>query len=122
MNDNFHTEQRDDNILLIQPYNTNKDTIAYWEQAALARLDACSEPEKRLYDVRQLQGVSMYALRMLVRLRAHPNADLVYTAVLTNNNRVMNLIKTFIHRTERVRLFHDKTEAITWLNTQVPVD
>jgi len=108
--------------MLIEAEDTSVDTVQDWETTMLASLKTLDSPVKRLYDMRRLNGVSIFALRTAVKLKKHPQAKHVFAAVLTNNNTVARLVNTAlaIQPGGNFQLFSDEKEAVAWLNRMVP--
>jgi hypothetical protein len=113
---------RPDNILVYEAEDTMTETVKEWQTHAFALLDNVTELNKRLYDLRKLKNVSIFALRTAIKLKSHPKANLVFAAVLINNSRVAELVDTIlaIQPGGNFRIFSSETEAITWLNNKVP--
>ena len=113
---------RSDGILVFEIRDTKPETVKAWEKAVTEVLDACTDPEKHLQDLRQLQAFSLYAFRVALRLKAHRNLNNVFVAVLTQQNRTMELSQLIIKIQPggTFRLMHDEAEAVAWLNEQVP--
>jgi len=117
---NFY--QRPDDIYVIEVQDTSSKTVRDWEAAMIAQQDTLTAPVKRIYDLRQLKGVSVFAVRTAVKLKSRHNAQFVYAAVLTNNRTVTHLVNTamVIQPGGNFQVFTDEDEAIAWLHEKVP--
>lgn len=111
-----------DNILVVHVSDTSPETVQDWYASSLEEMNAYTEPVKRLYDMRGLSSLSIEAVRTAVKIRRHPNAQFVYTAVLTTNNTVLALVRASlsVQGDGNIKLFTDEDQAITWLNEKVP--
>ncbi len=109
------------NILVVHVADTSPETVEDWYLSSLAEMDAYSGPVKRLYDMRDLNTVSIEAVRTAVKVRRHPKAYLVYTAVLTNNSTVAALVRAAlaVQGGGNFKLFINESEAIAWLHAKV---
>ena len=114
--------QRPDGIYMIEVSNTSSETVRDWEQAMVAQQDTLTAPVKRIYDLRQLKGVSVFAVRTAIKLKSRPNAQFVYAAVLTTNRTVAHLVNTamVIQPGGNFQLFTTEAEASAWLHQKVP--
>ena len=114
--------QRPDDIYVIEVQDTSVETVRAWEAAMVAQLDGLTAPVKRIYDLRQLKGVSVFAVRTAVKLKSLPNAQFVVAAVLTNNKAVAHLVNTVmvIQPGGNFQIFTDEEEAVAWLHRKVP--
>lgn len=119
----LHYYRRPDNILVYETEDTSVETVRAWYDHSFALLEQISKPDKRLYDLRKLKNISIFALRTAVKLKSHRKADLIFAAVLINNSRVSELVDTVlaIQPGGNFRLFSNEEEAIHWLNQKVPV-
>lgn len=113
---------REDGILVFKARDTSAATVEQWQRDSLALLEKTDKYSKRLYDLRNLSGISIMALRTAIRLKSHRNARYVYAIVLTRNTRTANLVQTVlsIQPGGNFQIMLDEEEAITWLNTKVP--
>lgn len=114
--------QRPDGIFLIEANDTSVETVHDWEETMIAQQDSLAAPVKRIYDLRQLKGVSVFAVRTAVKLKSRPNAQFVYAAVLTHNKTVAHLVNTVmvIQPGGNFQIFTDEDEAVAWLHQKVP--
>lgn len=114
---------RPDHILVYEAEDTSVDTVTEWQTHAFALLAETTELNKRIYDLRKLKSISIFALKTALRLKSHPKASLVYAAVLINNPRVADLVDTVlsIQPGGNFRIFSNEQEAVEWLNSKVPV-
>ena len=112
---------REDGILVYKARDTSPATVEQWQQESLALLDQTDKYSKRLYDLRDLNGLSIMALRTAIRLKAHPNARFVYAAVLTRSTRTASLVQTVlsIQPGGNFQIIMTEEEAINWLNNKV---
>lgn len=112
---------RDDGILFITARDTSQATVDQWLREALDWLEQTNKYSKRLYDLRQLDSLSIMALRTAIRLKSHRNAKYVFAAILTRSSRTASLVQTVlsIQPGGNFRIMFDENEAITWLNTKV---
>ncbi len=113
---------REDGILVFKARDTSAATVEQWQRDSLALLEKTDKYSKRLYDLRNLSGISIMALRTAIRLKSHRNARYVYAIVLTRNTRTANLVQTVlsIQPGGNFQIMLDEDEAITWLNNKVP--
>ena len=118
----FRIENRPDNILVIIVKDTSEATVQHWYEYSMADMLMYPGPTKILYDMRGLNTMSMNAVRKAIKLRKHPNANLAYTAVLTNSNTVAALVNVAlsVQSGGQFASFIDEERAITWLHTKVP--
>ncbi len=109
-------------ILVVHVQDTSAATLQDWYISSVAEMDAYTGPVKRLYDMRDLDSISIEAVRTAVKIRRHPHAHWVYTAVLTSASTVTALVKASmsVKAGGNFKLFTDKEEAIAWLNRMVP--
>lgn len=114
--------ERPDKIIVISAADTSPETLRHWEQYATKVMDGISTPQKRLFDLRNLRNISVDAVRTAVRLRHHPNANLMYTAILTSNSTVLALVRAALSVSAggNFKLFVAEADAVTWLNEKVP--
>ena len=114
--------KRPDHIIVISAADTSPETLQHWEQYANKVMDGISTPQKRLFDLRNFRNISVDAVRTAVRLRHHPNANLMYNAILTSNSTVLSLVRAALSVSAggNFRLFVNEKDAITWLNDKVP--
>lgn len=112
---------RDDGIRVFAAQDTSQETIAEWERAVTQILDACTTPEKHLYDFRKLNTLSPHALRAGVRAKSHPNLRYVYVAIMIADSRLVDLLNMVItiQAGGTFRIIPDEEEAIAWLNSKV---
>jgi hypothetical protein len=110
------------NILVVHVSDTSPETVQDWYASSVVEMNGYSEPVKRLYDMRDLNSLSIEAVRTAVKLRRHPNAKFAYTAVLTNNNTVLALVRASlsVQGDGNIKLFTDEAQAIAWLHEKVP--
>ncbi len=110
------------NILVVYVEDTSSETVQDWYDSSVTEMDGYTRPVKRLYDMRALPTISIEAVRAAVRIRRHPQAHFVYTAVLTHNTTVTALVKATlsVNAGGNFQLFTDEAEAIAWLHTKVP--
>ncbi|WP_420628574.1 STAS/SEC14 domain-containing protein [Candidatus Leptofilum sp.] len=120
MTSTFRAYWRDDGIRVNTAEDTSLETVQDWEQDALAKIAAYSGPQKRLYDLRRLKRVSIYALRSAIRIKAHPNARLARVAVLANSAVVVRMVNVAlsVQPGGHFRLFTDEETAVAWLHNQ----
>ena len=109
------------NILVVHVTDTSPETVEDWYLSSLVEMDTYTGPVKRLYDMRDLNTVSIEAVRTAVKVRRHPKAHLVYTAVLTNNSTVAALVRAAlaVQGGGNFKLFTNESEAIAWLHAKV---
>ncbi len=114
--------ERPDNIIVISAADTSPETLQHWEQYATKVMDGISTPQKRLFDLRNMRNISVDAVRTAVRLRRHPNANLMYNAILTSNPTVLSLVRAALSVSAggHFKLFANEADAITWLHDKVP--
>lgn len=112
---------REDGILVFKARDTSAATVEQWQRESLALLEKTDTYSKRLYDLRNLTGISIMAVRTAIRLKSHHNARFVYAVVLTRNTRTANLVQTVlsIQPGGNFQIMLDEEEAITWLNNKV---
>lgn len=115
-------QKRPDNIVVVSALDTSSATLEHWEQYANEVMNAITAPQKRIFDMRNLNNISVEAVRTAVRLRRHPNANLMHNAVLTRNSTVLALVRAAlsVRAGGNFKLFNDEEEAILWLNQKVP--
>ena len=79
-------------------------------------------PTRIIYDMRNLNSISMNAVRKAIKLRRHPNIHLAYVAVLTTSTTVKALVNVAlsVNAGGRFATFTDEEPAVKWLFTQVP--
>jgi hypothetical protein len=118
----FRIENRPDNIMVIKVDDTSDETVQHWYEYSMADMLMYTGPTKIMYDMRNLNTISMNAIRKAIKLRRHPNAYLAYTAVLTNSNTVKALVNVAlsINAAGRFVTFTDEETAVEWLHAQVP--
>jgi hypothetical protein len=118
----FRIENRPDNIMVIKVDDTSDETVQHWYEYSMADMLMYTGPTKIMYDMRNLNTISMNAIRKAIKLRRHPNAYLAYTAVLTNSNTVKALVNVAlsINAAGRFATFTDEETAVKWLHAQVP--
>lgn len=118
----LHVDRQSENFLYLSAQDTSIDTVRHWEEIAIADLDVYTEPQKQIYDVRALKGMSIFAVRTAVKLNAHPNSHIFYIAVLANSNVVVNLVRTIlaIQPGGNIQIFDNEDDARAWLNKRVP--
>jgi hypothetical protein len=112
---------RDDGILFITAHDTSQATVEQWLREGLALLEQTNRYSKRLYDLRNLDSLSIIALRTAIRLKSHRNAKYVFAAVLTRSSRTASLVQTVLNIQPggNFQVMFDEEEAITWLNKKV---
>jgi len=110
------------NILVVHVTDTSSATVEDWYLSSLEEMDAYTGPVKRLYDMRDLKTVTIDAVRTAVKVRRHPKAHWVYTAVLTSNSTVAALVRAAlaVQGDGNFKLFISEPEAINWLHAKVP--
>lgn len=110
-------------IHIYTPKDSSLATVQHWQRDESITLNNATAPRKHLYDLRSLTSLSIYALHAVIKLKAHPNARNVYSAVLATHDRVIELADLImrIQPGGHFRLFTDEAKAIEWLNTQVPI-
>jgi hypothetical protein len=118
----FNFTMRPDNIGVITVEDTSAETLAHWYNYSMQDMDTYTQPVRRLYDMRNLPKISIEAVRTAIRIRKHPNAHLIYSAVLTSNATVLALVKAAlsVQAGGNFGLFENEEEAITWLHKMVP--
>ena len=109
-------------ILVVHVQDTSSATIQDWYYSSVEEMNDYTEPVKRMYDMRDLSSISIEAVRTAVKIRRHPNAHFVYTAVLTNNSSVLALVRASlsVQGEGNIKLFTHENEAIAWLHEKVP--
>lgn len=109
-------------ILVVHVTDTSPTTIQDWYYSSVEEMNEYTKPVKRLYDMRELTSVSIEAVRTAVKIRRHPKAHFVYTAVLTNNSTVLALVRASlsVQGDGNIKLFTREKEAIEWLHEKVP--
>ncbi len=112
-----------DHIHVYIPKDTSLATVQHWQRDETIALNNATTPRKHLYDLRSLTSLSVYALHAAIKLKAHPNANNVYSAVVATHDRVIEMADLVmrIQPGGHFRLFTNETTAIEWLNSQVPV-
>ncbi len=112
----------EDDILVVYAGDTSNETLVDWYNSSIEEMDAYTEPVKRLYDMRDLQTLTIQTVRTAIKIRRHPKADYVYTAVLTSNTTVAALVKASlsIQAGGKIQLFTDYDTAVAWLNEKLP--
>ena len=110
------------NILVVHVADTSPETVEDWYLSSLAEMETYTGPVKRLYDMRDLRTVSIEAVRTAVKVRRHPKAHLVFTAVLTSNSTVAALVRAAlaVQGDGNFKLFTSEPEAVNWLLAKVP--
>ncbi len=118
----FRIENRPDNIIVIIVEDASKETVQHWYEYSMADMLMYTGPTKVLYDMRQLNSLSMDVVKKAIRLRKHPNSYLAYVAVLTNSDKVNMFvdIALSVQSGGTFATFTDKEEAIAWLHEKVP--
>ena len=118
----FSHYQREDNIAVFEILNTERETVLAWKALVEAQMDNVVQPSKRLYDLRQAKSFSLHAMRTIFSVRTHPNTRFFYTAVITTNERVAEMVNTMLNIMPggSFQIFTDKETAVAWLNQQVP--
>jgi hypothetical protein len=118
MKSSFKAYWRDDGIRVISAQDTSVETVQAWEQDALSTVASYAGPQKRLYDLRNLNGISIFALRAAIKINAHNNAGLARVAVLANSVVVTRMVNVAlsVQPGGTIRLFIDEAEAIAWLH------
>ena len=118
----FRIENRPDNILVVIVEDCSDETVQHWYEYSMADMLMYAGPTKIIYDMRQLNTISMNAVRKAIKLRKHPNIDLAYVAVLTTSNTVKALVNVAlsVNAGGRFTTFTDEKQAVAWLHNQVP--
>ena len=118
----FRIENRPDNILVIIVEDTSEATVQHWYEYSMADMLMYPGPTKILYDMRNLNTLSMNAVRKAIKLRKHPNVHLAYVAILTNSNTVKALVNVAlsVQAGGKFVTFTDEEQAIKWLHVKVP--
>lgn len=118
MKSTFRSYWREDGIRVISAQDTSLETVQDWEQDALSVMSAYAGPQKRLYDLRDLKGVSIFALRAAIKINAHDNAVLARVAVLANSRVVTRMVNVVlsVQTGGHFRFFTDEAAAIDWLH------
>ena len=118
----LHTYWRTDNIRVISAKDTSVDTVQAWEVEATTQMESYNAPIKRLYDLRELKGVSIFAVRTAVKLKSHINTRYAFIAVITNNVTVTKLVNLVLSIQPGGNFFitTDEAAAISWLHNNVP--
>ena len=124
MKSTFKSYWREDGIRVISAQDTSLETVQDWEQDALSAISAYAGPQKRLYDLRDLKGVSIFALRAAIKINAHDNAVLARVAVLANNRVVTRMVNVVLSAQSggHFRFFTDEAAAIVWLHNESSLD
>lgn len=124
MKSTFRSYWREDGIRVISAQDTSIETVQDWEQDALSTISAYDGPQKRLYDLRDLKGVSIFALRAAIKINAHDNAVLARVAVLANNRVVTRMVNVVlsVQPGGHFRFFTDEAVAIVWLHNASSLD
>lgn len=112
----------DDNIHVFTVQDSSLATVHQWQREATFALEHIAGKAKHLYDLRALRSLSVYALQAAIKLKAHPQADNVYVAVLATESRVVELVDLVlrIQPGGHFRIFAQEGAAVAWLNVQVP--
>lgn len=120
MKSTFQAYWREDGIRVNMAQDTSLETVQEWERDAQVEIDAYDGPQKRLYDLRQLKSISIYALRTAIKMKAHPNARLARVAVLANSMVVTRMVNVAlaVQPGGHFRLFTDEETAVAWLHNQ----
>ncbi|GJM40071.1 MAG: hypothetical protein DHS20C20_03530 [Ardenticatenaceae bacterium] len=120
MKSTFRAYWREDGIRVNTATDTSLETVQDWEQDALTTVAAYEGQQKRLYDLRQLKRISIYALRSAIKIKAHPNARLARVAVVANNAVVVRMVNVAlsVQPGGHFRLFTDEATAVGWLHNQ----
>lgn len=123
-NSTFRATVRPDNILVFTVGDTSVDTVRDWDRIVTHYLDEETHLRCHMYDMRQLKGVSIFAVKTAIRLKNHPQVDNCYVAVVTNNSIVQEMVNTVlsVQPGGMFRIFTEEVEAITWLNQQKIAD
>lgn len=110
------------NILVVHVTDTSSETIRDWVDSSIEEMNGYTGPVKRLYDMRALSSISIEAVRAAIKVRRHPKAHFVFTAVLTSNSTVLALVRTAlsVQGGGNFKLFTDEAEAVAWLQEKVP--
>ena len=118
----FRIENRPDNILVVIVEDCSDETVQHWYEYSMADMLMYAGPTKIIYDMRQLNTISMNAVRKAIKLRKHPNIDLAYVAVLITRNTVKALVNVAlsVNAGGRFMTFTDEKQAVAWLHNQVP--
>ncbi|MCP5101465.1 MAG: hypothetical protein GY943_38455, partial [Chloroflexi bacterium] len=77
---------RADNIRVISAKDTSVDTVKAWEADAISQMERYDAPAKRLYNLRQLSRISIFAVRTAIKLKSHINTRFAYIAVITSSS------------------------------------
>lgn len=109
-------------ILVVYVNDTSEETLKDWYDSSMIEMDAYIGSVKRLYDMRDLPTLTIQTVRMAIKVRRHPKADYVYTAVLVSNTTVAALVKASlsIQAGGKIQLFTDYDTAVNWLNEKLP--
>lgn len=112
-----------DNIHIFAVADSSMATIQEWTGKIFARLNKEAGPHKHLYDLRELQDLSIYAIRAAIKFKGHPRSKDVYSAILITHPQAIDKINLIvkIQPGGNFRLFNNQQEAVNWLNCQVPV-
>jgi hypothetical protein len=118
----FRIENRPDNILVVIVEDCSDETVQHWYEYSMADMLMYAGPTKIIYDMRQLNTISMNAVRKAIKLRKHPNIHLANVAVLTTSNTVKALVNVAlsVNAGGRFVTFTDEETAVAWLHNQVP--
>lgn len=118
MKSTFKAYWREDGIRVNMATDTSLETVQDWEQDALNAVAAYDGQQKRLYDLRQLNRISIYALRSAIKIKAHPNVRLARVAVLATNAVVVRMVNVAlsVQPGGHFRLFIDEETAVSWLH------
>lgn len=112
----------ENDIIVVYVEDTSNETLLDWYDSSMIEMDAYTEPVKRLYDMRDLPTLTIQTVRTAIKVRRHPKADYVYTAVLVSNTNVAALVKASlsIQAGGKIQLFTDYDTAVNWLNEKLP--
>lgn len=118
----FRITMRPDNIGVIIADDTSDATLRHWYDYSMADMSTYTRPVKRLYDMRNLDTLSLQAVRTAIKIRKHPQADLIYSAILTSNTTVSALVNVALSAQAggHFQLFTEEERAIAWLHQKVP--
>lgn len=118
MKSTFQAYWREDGIRVNTAQDTSLETVNEWEQDALTEVASYDGLQKRLYDLRHLKSISVFALRTAIKIKAHPNARLARVAVLANSTVVTRMVNVAlaVQPGGHFRLFTDEETAVSWLH------
>lgn len=95
--------------------------LEQWESSINTRLDRSTEKTLSIYDMRNMDTISLRAFEVANRLENHPNSKFFVSAAILNSRRVAILLDTLIQMRRnggRSKIFSEYEDALEWLLEQ----